>query len=142
MHTGPASYGRVSQFLDNNPLTVPAQANYLARHPWEEELLQSFIPTLLVALLTLLILPIFLIIAKKVHTIVTLSALHDCIMTRYYKFLIVNVLVFFCIGTTALQSFLVGFAIKEANRNVLHILSDSFPSAGPFYIGWRTCHRR
>jgi hypothetical protein len=123
------------------PLTVPVQANYLARHPWEEELLQSFIPTLLVALLTLLILPILLIIAKKVYTIITLSALHDCIMTRYYKFLIVNVLVFFCIGTAALQSFLVGFAIKEANRNVLHILSDSFPSAGPFYVGWRTCHQ-
>jgi hypothetical protein len=114
------------------------QANYLARHPWEEELLQSFIPTILVSLLALLIPPILFLIAKRAHTIVTLSALHDCIMTRYYKFLIINVLVFFCIGTAALQSFLVGFAIKEANRNVLHILSDSFPSAGPFYVGWRT----
>lgn len=141
MHTGPALYGRVSQWLVINPLTVPVQANYLTRHPWEEELLQSFIPTLLVALLTLLILPIFLVIAKKVNTIITLSALHDCIMTRYYKFLIVNVLVFFCIGTAALQSFLVGFAIKEANKNALHILSDSFPSAGPFYVGWRTYHQ-
>lgn len=114
------------------------QANYLARHPWEEELLQSFIPTILVSLLSLLIPLILFLIAKKAHTFVMLSALHDYIMTRYYRFLIVNVLVFFCIGTAALQSFLVGFAIKEANRNVLHILSDSFPSAGPFYVGWCT----
>ncbi len=39
-------------------------------------------------------------IAKKAHTISTLSALHDRIMTRYYKFLIVNVLVFFCVRHT------------------------------------------
>ena len=118
-------------------LTLLVQADYLARHPWEEELLQSFIPTLLVSLLTLLIPPILFLIAKKAHTFVTLSALHDCILRRYYRFLIVNVLVFFCIGTTTLQSFLVGFATKETNRNALHILSDSFPSAGPFYVGWR-----
>jgi hypothetical protein len=118
-------------------VTLLVQANYLAHHPWEEELLQSFIPTILVSLLTLLIPPILFLIAKKAHAFVTLSALHDCILRRYYRFLIVNVLVFFCIGTATLQSFLVGFATKEKNRNALHILSDSFPSAGPFYVGWR-----
>jgi hypothetical protein len=118
-------------------VTLLVQANYLAHHPWEEELLQSLIPTILVSLLTLLIPPILFLIAKKAHTFVTLSALHDCILRRYYRFLIVNVLVFFCIGTATLQSFLVGFATKETNRNALHVLSDSFPSAGPFYVGWR-----
>lgn len=113
------------------------KASYLDNHPWEEELLQSFLPTVLVSLLAILIPLILLLIAKKAHTIITLSELHDRIMMRYYKFLVVNVLVFFCIGTAALQSFLVGFAIKEANRSALHILSDSFPSAGPFYVGWR-----
>ncbi|KAI0270050.1 hypothetical protein BC834DRAFT_864712 [Gloeopeniophorella convolvens] len=114
----------------------PGLANYLAHHAWEEELLQSFLPTLLVSLLTLLIPLILLLIAKKAHTIITLSALHDRIMTRYYKFLIVNVLVFFCIGTAALQSFLVGFSITKTDRNVLQIVKNSFPSAGPFYVGW------
>jgi Calcium-dependent channel, 7TM region, putative phosphate len=97
---------------------------------------QSFLPTILVSLLALLIPLVLLLIAKKAHTIITLSALHDRVMTRYWKFLAINVLVFFCIGTAALQSFLVGFGVK-ADRNVLHILSDSFPSAGPFYVGWR-----
>lgn len=74
-------------------------------------------------------------IAKKAHTIITLSALHDRIMTRYYKFLIVNVLVFFCVGTAALQSFLVTFK-AASGREILEDVSDSFPTAGPFYVGW------
>jgi hypothetical protein len=126
-------------FLFANLVTLPVQANYLAHHPWEEELMQSFIPTILVSLLTLLIPPILFLIAKKAHRFITLSALHDCILRRYYRFLIVNVLVFFCIGTATLQSFLVGFATKGTNRNALQVLSDSFPSAGPFYVGWRAC---
>lgn len=75
-------------------------------------------------------------IAKKAHTISTLSALHDRIMTRYYKFLIVNVLVFFCVGTVALQSFLLSFK-STSGIKLIQVVSDSFPSAGPFYVGWR-----
>ncbi|THV00838.1 DUF221-domain-containing protein [Dendrothele bispora CBS 962.96] len=113
----------------------PSLKNYLSRHPWEEEVIQSFLPTLLVALLALLIPLILLLIAKKAHTITTLSALHDRIMTRYYKFLIVNVLVFFCVGTAALQSILNSFA-STTSDDVLNIIASSFPTAGPFYVGW------
>ncbi len=59
-------------------------------------------------------------------------------MTRYYKFLIVNVLVFFCVGTAALQSFLVSFK-STSGKKLLQDVSDSFPTAGPFYVGWREC---
>lgn len=74
-------------------------------------------------------------IAKKAHTIATLSAMHDRIMTRYYKFLVVNVLVFFCVGTAALQSFLVSFKATSGLK-VIQVVADSFPTAGPFYVGW------
>lgn len=57
-------------------------------------------------------------------------------MTRYYKFLVVNVLVFFCVGTAALQSFLVSFK-SSSGEQVIEVISQSFPSAGPFYVGWR-----
>lgn len=80
-------------------------------------------------------------IAKKAHTIATLSALHDRIMTRYYKFLVVNVLVFFCVGTAALQSFLVSFS-ETSGLEVIQIVADSFPTAGPFYVGWRKLAHR
>ncbi|KAJ8468601.1 hypothetical protein ONZ45_g17188 [Pleurotus djamor] len=108
---------------------------YLDKHPWESEVLQSFLPTLLVALLALLIPLILLFIAKKAHTIATLSALHDRIMTRYYKFLIVNVLVFFCVGTAALQSVLLSFR-AASSVDVIQVVAASFPTAGPFYVGW------
>ncbi|KIP05154.1 hypothetical protein PHLGIDRAFT_108550 [Phlebiopsis gigantea 11061_1 CR5-6] len=113
----------------------PGLKNYLDHHEWQSEVLQSFVPTLLVALLALLIPLLLLLIAKKAHTILTLSALHDRILTRYYKFLIVNVLVFFCVGTAALQSFLVSFK-SVAGEQLLQVVADSFPTAGPFYVGW------
>ncbi|KAK2465349.1 hypothetical protein APHAL10511_002703 [Amanita phalloides] len=113
----------------------PSLKSYLDRHPWQEEIIQSLTPTILVALLALLIPIILFLIATKAQTITTLSALHDLILTRYYKFLVVNVLVFFCVGTAALQSFLLSF--KSPNSlNLLQIVADSFPSAGPFYVGW------
>lgn len=134
--------------------TEYVQKHYLDTHAWQAEVLQSFVPTILVAILTLLIPPVLrtyhmptsfhelltptaiVLIAKKAHTIITLSALHDRIMTRYYKFLIVNVLVFFCVGTAALQSFLVSFKAASGHQ-ILQDVSDSFPTAGPFYVGWR-----
>ncbi|CCL99716.1 uncharacterized protein FIBRA_01738 [Fibroporia radiculosa] len=113
----------------------PGLETYLNNHEWEEELLQSFVPTVLVSLLSLLIPLILLLIAKKAHTIAMLSTLHDRIMTRYYKFLVVNVLIFFCVGTAALQSFLVSFTATSGLK-VIQIVADSFPTAGPFYVGW------
>ncbi|KZT09143.1 uncharacterized protein LAESUDRAFT_695760 [Laetiporus sulphureus 93-53] len=113
----------------------PQLSTYLDKHPWEEEVLQSFVPTVLVSLLSLLIPLLLLLIAKKAHTIATLSTLHDRIMTRYYKFLIVNVLIFFCVGTATLQSFLVSLS-STSGLQVIQIVADSFPTAGPFYVGW------
>jgi len=78
-----------------------------------------------------------LLIAKKAHTITTLSALHDLMMQRYYKFLIVNVLFFFCVGTAALQSLLQSFSKSANTPDVMKIVGDSFPTSGPFYVGWR-----
>lgn len=116
---------------------IPTQKSYLDRHPWEEEIIQSLIPTLLVSLLALLIPLILLLIAKKAQTISTLSVMHDRIMTRYYKFLIVNVLVFFCVGTAAVQTLLQSFKKVLGDDSVLQIVATSFPTAGPFYVGWR-----
>ncbi|KAF9013241.1 hypothetical protein BDQ17DRAFT_1419404 [Cyathus striatus] len=123
--------------IQNISLFWPSLKSYLDKHQWESEVIQSFLPTILVALLALLIPLILLLIAKKAHTITTFSALHDRIMTRYYKFLIVNVLVFFCVGTTALQSILNSFKVNSGSRpDILNVVSDTFPTAGPFYVGW------
>jgi VanZ family protein len=57
-------------------------------------------------------------------------------MIRYYKFLIVNVLVFFCVGTAAMQSVLQSFR-SPTRSDILEVVADSFPAGGPFYVGWR-----
>ncbi|KAL4246638.1 CSC1 family protein [Abortiporus biennis] len=131
----PVSFFVTLVSIQNISAFWPGLKKYLDKHEWEEELIQSLLPTVLVALLALLIPMILLLIAKKAHTISTLSLLHDRIMTRYYKFLIVNVLVFFCVGTLALQSFLISFS-KTTGLKVIQVISDSFPTAGPFYVGW------
>ncbi|OAX42854.1 DUF221-domain-containing protein [Rhizopogon vinicolor AM-OR11-026] len=113
----------------------PSLYNYLSSHPWEEEVIQSFLPTILISLLMMLIPLILLLIAKKAHTIITLSAMHDRIMTRYYKFLIVNVLVFFCVGTAAVQSFLTSLKAVSGS-SIIDTVAGSFTAAGPFYVGW------
>jgi hypothetical protein len=57
-------------------------------------------------------------------------------MTRYYKFLIVNVLVFFCVGTAAVQTLLTSIKSAISGEGLLNIVATSFPTAGPFYVGW------
>jgi hypothetical protein len=131
------------------------QENYLEHHHWESEVLQSFVPTALIAGLAILVPLILLLVAKKAHTILTLSELHDRIMIRYYKFLILNVLgkhnnltaalvfahslsVFFCAGTAVLQTFLNFSNLKDTVKGakLIQIVAQTFPTAGPFYVGW------
>ncbi|ELU42799.1 hypothetical protein AG1IA_03175 [Rhizoctonia solani AG-1 IA] len=57
------------------------KATYLRRHYVQKELISSFLPTLLVALLAILIPLILFFIAKKAHNIITFSRLHDRILT-------------------------------------------------------------
>jgi len=107
------------------------QKDYLEKHELQSKVLQTFVPTLLVSVLTILIPQLLLFIAKRGHMVVTLSAAQNLAMTRYYKFLVVNVVVFFCIGGSALVS------IKDfPNWNVTNTIIHSFPSAAPFYVGW------
>jgi hypothetical protein len=75
---------------------------------------------------------LLLLIAKKAHTIVTYSQLHDTIMIRYWKFLVCNLLIFFCVGVSALEGFLQSF---KRTVNFIPVVASSFPIAGPFYVG-------
>ncbi|KDQ11413.1 hypothetical protein BOTBODRAFT_135721 [Botryobasidium botryosum FD-172 SS1] len=115
---------------------IPALQKYLEKHQVQEQVLSSLVPTLLVSLLAILM-PLFLIlIAKKAQHIVTISKLHDCILTRYYKFLMCNILVFFCVGTAALGAFLQKFSQTVNPDTTLNLIAQSFPTAAPFYVGW------
>ena len=119
--------------LQNISKLLPGLQNYLEKHPGQETALTSLLPTVLVSLLQIFIPMLLLLIGKKAHTIITLSKLHDRIMTRYHKFLLCNVVIFFCVGVAALESFLTTF---RQNANPIPLISKSFSTAGPFYVGW------
>lgn len=119
--------------ISNIATVIPGLKNFLDRHKFLQEIIESLLPTLLTSLLMLLVPLILLLISKKAHTINTLSAMHDRILTRYHKFLVANILVFFCVGVSALESFFTSF---KTSSDVLQVVGESFPTAGPFYVGW------
>ncbi|KAF8578198.1 hypothetical protein K439DRAFT_1663846 [Ramaria rubella] len=119
--------------IQNLSIFIPGLQRYLQKHPRDQEAISSLLPTILVSILTILIPMLLLLIAKKAHTIITFSKLHDTIMIRYWKFLVCNLLIFFCVGVAALESFLQSF---RNSVNPIPLIASSFPSAGPFYVGW------
>ncbi|KAG8907708.1 hypothetical protein FRB99_002504 [Tulasnella sp. 403] len=119
--------------VDSLSTVWPGLKNYLDKNPVKKEIISSLLPTVLVTGLAILVPLILLLISKKAHTIVLLSKLHDQILTRYHKFLVCNVLVFFCVGVSALSTFLASF--KQPSSPV-QVVAQKFPDAAPFYVGW------
>ena len=74
-------------------------------------------------------------LSQQAETITTKSELHNVIGNRFYRFLICNVVIFFCIGKTALQSFIISFR-DTLSLKLLEVIASSFPQAAPFYAGW------
>ncbi|KAG8732546.1 hypothetical protein FRC11_012747, partial [Ceratobasidium sp. 423] len=110
-------------------VAIPALATFFDRHTKARSLLTGLIPTLLVAGLGILIPVILFVIGRKAQTEVTFSGLHDGILTRYYKWLIMNI-----VGLASFQTFLNAF--KKHIPDPFQLVSSSFPAAAPFYAGW------
>lgn len=110
----------------------PFQADYLNKHSFVKNIISNFLPTILVSVLAILVPLILLLIAKKASVILTYSELHDRIMVRYHKFLVCNLLVFFCVGVAALESLLTLF---KSTIDPVELIAQSYPTAGPFYVG-------
>ncbi|KAF8596736.1 hypothetical protein BDV93DRAFT_610707 [Ceratobasidium sp. AG-I] len=112
-----------------HPLT-----KFFERNPRAESLITGLIPTLLVAGLGILIPVILFAIGRKAQTEVTFSGLHNGILIRYYKWLIMNIVIFFCIGLTGFRAFLEAF--KKEIPDPFRLVASSFPAAASFYASW------
>ena len=110
----------VGRFFENNPKA--------------RDLITGLIPTLLVAGLGILIPVILFVIGRKAQTEVTFSGLHSGILIRYYKWLIINIVVFFCIGLAGFQTFLQSF--RKQIVDPFPVVASAFPAAAPFYASW------
>ncbi|EIW72492.1 hypothetical protein TREMEDRAFT_66911 [Tremella mesenterica DSM 1558] len=121
------SLSNIAQFI--KPL-----AKWLADNPKASSAITSLAPVILVALLTLAICPILLVISNKAETIVTRYGIHQSVMERFWKFLIVNGVVFFAIGQSAIEAYLAAF--QESNFDPLPIVASAFPSAAPYFASY------
>ncbi|CAE6500165.1 unnamed protein product [Rhizoctonia solani] len=115
-------------------VAIPPLATFFNRHAQARSLLTGLIPTLLVAGLGILIPVILFVIGRKAQTEVTFSGLHNRILIRYYKWLILNIVIFFCIGLASFQTFLNAF--RKHIPDPFQLVSSTFPAAAPFYAGW------
>ncbi|WVQ97269.1 hypothetical protein IAU59_004380 [Kwoniella sp. CBS 9459] len=92
--------------------------NFLTSHPKVASAITSLAPVILVALLTIAICPILLVVANKAETIVTRLGVHNSVLERFWKFLMVNGVVFF------------------ASFDPLPIVASAFPTAAPYFASY------
>jgi hypothetical protein len=77
--------------LDNLSTRIPALADFLSRHQKAKSLGSSLIPTIIVALVNMLVPTIVIQVSNRGQTFVTLSKLHHATWCRYWKWVMVNV---------------------------------------------------
>ena len=100
--------------------------NFLNAHPKAASAITSLAPVIFVALLTICICPILLLIANKAETINTKLGVHNSVLERFWKFLMVNGVVFFAVGQTAIEAYLTAFQTNDFDP--LPIVASSFAS--------------
>ncbi|ORX36074.1 hypothetical protein BD324DRAFT_642750 [Kockovaella imperatae] len=107
---------------------------FLSAHPKAAGAISSLAPVILVAGLTLAICPILLVIANKAETINTRLAIHNSVMERFWKFLMVNGVVFFAIGQSAIEAYLTAFQNRDFDP--LPVVASAFPTAAPYFASY------
>lgn len=62
-----------------------------------------------------------------------MSKLHALVMSRYWAWLVVNILVVFCVGMSAFTAVLDAF--KEPG-SVLKVIASAFSKGATFFVSW------
>jgi len=111
----------------------PTVQNFFKNNPNFQGFISNTLPSLIVSILTMCVPELIFQISKRAQGFVTFSSLYDQCLCRYWKFVICNVVIFFCVGATTVQSII--FQIGKDNT-VLNSIAFAFPTAAPFYISY------
>jgi hypothetical protein len=111
----------------------PSVRDFFKNNPNFEGFVGNTLPTLIVSLLTMSVPELIFQISKRAQGFVTFSTLYDECLCRYWKFVICNVLIFFCVGATTVESIILQ-AGKDSS--ILDSIAFAFPTAAPFYIAY------
>lgn len=112
----------------------PGLANFLLRNDTASSLLDSVVPVVLVAALSLAVCPILLAIGNNLLTLPTGYDVHNFVLFRFWVFEIINTLIFFVVGKTAVQSYV--YVTQINATSVLENVASAFPDAAPYYVSY------
>ncbi|KAH8922184.1 hypothetical protein BT69DRAFT_1243474 [Atractiella rhizophila] len=110
-----------------------ALARWLNANPKTKSLLSTLVPIFLTSILSLLAPQMIRVLSLKGQKIVVRSKLFYKLLCRYWKWLFFNILIAFCVGTVAIQSFLFTFRTK---LDPVETIASAFPNAAAFFVGW------
>ena len=120
--------------VQNLKTVFPPVTNFLEKNPGFESFISITAPTIFVSLVTMTVPELIFQISRRAQGFVTWSALYDQCMCRYWKFIICNVVIFFCIGTTTIESILT--QIGNPFGTTLDAIASAFPTAAPFFVSY------
>ncbi|PWN50853.1 hypothetical protein IE53DRAFT_368546 [Violaceomyces palustris] len=112
---------------------LPGVAAFFKNNPHFEGFVSVTLPTVIVSLITMSIPELIFQISKRAQGFVTFSALYDQCLCRYWKFVICNVVIFFCVGVTTIKTIL---QQVDQSGKILDSVAFSFPTAAPFFVSY------
>lgn len=130
----PVSFFCALTSLTNIAGFIKPLKDWLDANPKASSAITSLAPVILVALLTLCICPILLLISNRAETVLTRYGIHQAVMERFWKFLMVNGVVFFAIGQSAIEAYLTAFQTHDFDP--LPIVASAFPTAAPYFASY------
>ncbi|GAA6048909.1 hypothetical protein JCM3770_007114 [Rhodotorula araucariae] len=112
---------------------VPKLAEFLDRNPVAQSIVTSLLPTVLMALLNMYTPTVIGLIQRHGRTIITESKWSSLTQSSYFKFLMINLLIIFTVGTTAFTAALNAFS---SPLSVFDVVASAFPKAATFYVSY------
>ncbi|KAI8062111.1 hypothetical protein BC940DRAFT_370479 [Gongronella butleri] len=124
----------ISSFTSVNTIIkyAPGLAPILSESPWIANLLQSIVPTLLVNIFMAL-LPIVFDGLGHLQGLRSRSAVAESTLSKYFFFLIFNVLLVFTVASTVWNTLLV--LLKEPAQ-IAQLLATTLPKVAPFFVNY------
>lgn len=122
--------------VKNLKIVAPGLRDLFGTHLQLESFVSVTLPTVIVSLITMAIPELVFQISKRAQGFVTWSALYDQCLCRYWKFIVCNIVIFFCIGVTTVEALLQQIGSNSSRSRILDNIAFSFPTAAPFFVSY------
>ncbi|GAA5989147.1 hypothetical protein JCM10908_001183 [Rhodotorula pacifica] len=112
---------------------LPGLARWLQSHSVARSLFTGLLPTAIISLLNMLTPTVIGIAKRKGLTLITESKWSAETQSSYWKFMVVNLLIIFCVGITAFSAVLNSFSSPVS---ILQVVAAAFPKGATFFTSY------